>query len=149
MCYWLLPLFHPKLKVFLDYSVNKVLSRFRLHFPVAVNVNSSLSRGSLSVWGVWLLLTSNRWTRPRGPSFNMLCPKRDPKTITLGGACWMLVRNVAHGVSWIRVPWHRTSGMGICSRSLWYLTSVVCFCSEIVIFNSTDELRVPQFVDLT
>jgi hypothetical protein len=52
MCYWLLPLFHPKLKVFLDYSVNKVLSRFRLHFPVAVNVNSSLSRGSLSVWGV-------------------------------------------------------------------------------------------------
>jgi hypothetical protein len=49
MCYWLLPLFHPKLKVFLSYSVNKALSRFRLHFPVAVNVNSSLSRGSLSV----------------------------------------------------------------------------------------------------
>ncbi|KAH0815997.1 hypothetical protein GEV33_006795 [Tenebrio molitor] len=28
----------------------------------------------------------------------MVRPKRDPKTITLGGACGMLVRNVTHGV---------------------------------------------------
>jgi hypothetical protein len=43
----------------------------------------------------------------------------------------------------------QTPGMVICSLSLWYLTSVVCFCLEIVIFNSTAELKVAKFVDLT
>ncbi|KAH0818631.1 hypothetical protein GEV33_004160 [Tenebrio molitor] len=40
-----------------------------------------------------------------------LRPKRDPKTITLGGACGMLVRNVAHGGNWDGHN-HRFNGAG-------------------------------------
>jgi hypothetical protein len=69
--------FHPKLKVFLDSSVNEYLSRFfYLFFPVCCRCKFlTLPRGSLSVWGVCFPLTSKPWTRPRGP--HKFCTPRE------------------------------------------------------------------------
>jgi hypothetical protein len=101
-------------------------------------------RGSLSVWGV--LFSSNIQalnTTSRPLVVKILHPQERPNNLTLGRTCWIL--------GCTRVPWHKLPELwsGLFSMSLWGLTRAFCFCFEIVIFTSTDELRVPQFVDLT
>jgi hypothetical protein len=107
-----------------------------------------IARVSLCLRGLVFPNIQSLNTNPRPPRLTCCTPRETRKPDAWRG----LLNAGPQRCSWCKLnpsSLAQTSGMVICSLSLWYLTSVVCFCFEITIFNSTAELRVPQFVDLT